>query len=232
MWNTIEARLRGRTPLELSRLVAKSVAQAVRRQLPDRRAARALDRAFDRRYGTDTSAEVRLHALGFADDVRASCNHYQASSTTMLTDPVRALGIDPAEWHFIDYGAGKGRVVMVAAELGFASATGVELSAPLCAIAEDNFRRFAAARPECATPEIACIDATSYEPRGDRLLVYFYNPFDAALMARTLDRLERVPASAMQVIYANPVHAEVFDRPRWRVDRPSDDTLFATRLAG
>lgn len=231
MWSSIEARLRGRSPLEIGRLAVKTIAVTLRRQMPDRRRARALDQAFDRRYGTDTSAEVNLHALGFDDATSGRFHHYQASSTTMLTEPVAALGIDPADWDFLDYGAGKGRMVMVAADLGFASATGVELSAPLCAVAEDNFRRFAAARPYCVTPVMACADATSYEPRGDRLLIYIYNPFDADLMARTVAKLRTVPAREMRVIYTNPVHAEVFDAPGWRVERPADDVLLATRLS-
>jgi len=57
---------------------------------------------------------------------------------------------------------------------------------------------------------VACTDAAEYEfPQGP-LIVYLYNPFDAAVMSPVAQKLRRHEGD-LWVIYVNPRHGDLFD---------------------
>ncbi|WP_260596667.1 hypothetical protein [Sphingomonas endolithica] len=219
MLKSLLRRIGNRSPVEIGHLAIKNVRHAIAALGPEARAARAADLAFDRRWGTDTSGGLSTRELGYGDDLAERCRRYDPSSEAMLRAPVSALGLDPAEHAFIDYGAGKGRVLMMAMEMGFRHVVGIELSEHLCEIAKSNIATFVAQHPGMDQAEIVAGDATAYRPSGRSIVAYFYNPFDASIMAEVRTRLEEalgVGAEAVTVIYANPEHDAVFrDAPRW-----------------
>lgn len=215
MLHRLRTRLHGRRPTEIAALAVKNLSHALRRFTPAARAARAADDRFDRLWGTDTSAGLSGRELGFGADQLADYYRYDPSSEAMIRDPVATLHLDPADWHFVDYGAGKGRVVMTAMAMGFARVTGVELSGRLCAIAASNIALFADKHGGVIPAAIVQTDATAFAPAGDRLLAYFYNPFGPAILSQVRDRLAASGAREVIVIYANPQHAEVFAAPDW-----------------
>lgn len=214
----ILSRLRGRSPSELLRLALLNIKAGIRAAGRHERARRRADRAFDLRWGTDTSSGLSVHELGIARSRIANCRRYDPSSEAMLREPIAQLAIDPAAFDFIDYGSGKGRVLMLAMADGFASVTGVEISARLCAIARDNVQRFAAQHEAMAPARILHVDAGGFAPRGRNILAYFYNPFDRLIMDEVRRQLEASLAAGSErivVIYANPEHADVFTEAGW-----------------
>lgn len=214
MFQSILSRLQGRSAADVARLVALNTRHALRAVSRAARAARSADRAFDRRWGTDTSRAVSVRNLDLGDARLPHCNRYEASSEAMLRDPITALALDPTAHDFIDYGAGKGRVMMLAMHMGFRSVTGIELSTRLCDIARANLTHFAAQIEVVLDARVISADATAYMPTGRNLVAYFYNPFDASIMEVVRQRLEDALAAATErviVIYANPEHAAVFD---------------------
>lgn len=185
----IRRRLAGRERGEIAALVKKNIVHAARSLAPAAAAARRRDRAFDRRWGTDTSGSVSLAGLA-VDPARARHGvRYQASNGDALDRAVAGFGIDPAQWSFVDYGSGKGRVVLIAARLGFARAIGVEFSPELCRIALENARLFAAAGGAPRAPEVIEADAGLFEPPEGPLLAYLYNPFGPPVIDEVAARL-------------------------------------------
>jgi SAM-dependent methyltransferase len=228
------SRLRGRSFGELLELGALNLRHAVAMARPSKRARRAADEAFDREWGTETSRAVSVHDLGIGRARIAHCNRYEASSEMMLQGPLATLAINPEEYDFIDYGAGKGRVMMLALQAGFRSVTGIELSTRLCAAAQANLDQFSSrfdARPRA---RVIGADATMYMPAGQNILAYFYNPFDASIMAVVRQRLEealRDGTEQVVVVYANPEHFSAFTTaPGWAEgpDSPGVRTFVAT----
>lgn len=180
----------------------KTLVHAARSLGPSAAAARARDGAFDRRWGTDTSGTVSLSALA-VDPARARHGvRYQASDGDALERVVRGFGIDPAEWSFVDYGSGKGRVVLTAAQLGFARAIGVEFSPELCRIAQENARLFAAAGGTARPPEFVQADAGIFEPPPGPLLAYLYNPFGPPVIDEVAARLAAKAQAGDHVLVA------------------------------
>lgn len=219
MYRRLTTLFRGRSPREIVRLAGLNLAAAVRALTSAARRAKRAEGAFDRRWGTDTAGEISVRALGFTGEQLRDYHRYGASSEAMVAPAIARLGIDPAAFHFIDYGAGKGRALMFALQLGFTRVTGVELSAALCEVAKRNLTLFRAANPDRAAVVVHQGDATAYRPEGPRILAYFYNPFGAKVMAAvraTLEAARDAGAEAVHVVYANPEHGTVFESPGWR----------------
>jgi SAM-dependent methyltransferase len=184
-----------------------------------RRAARQ-GRAFDARYGTDTRRQLPVEAMRDVPEALAShAVHYEASAIPKLRQALsavtRALGGRVPAFSFLDVGAGKGLVVMLASRLPFREIVGVEMAAELHEIAESNAVRFAAVHPDAAPMRFVTGDALTCPLPEGPLVVYLYNPFDAALLVPFAARLEGAvrPDREILVAYVNPLHRQVFDRP-------------------
>jgi SAM-dependent methyltransferase len=115
---------------------------------------------------------------------------------------------------FVDLGCGKGRPLLVATEFPFRAIHGVEYSPVFAAIARRNLIRFAQRWPQRKPVQVHLCDARTYVyPAGD-LVVFFYNPFDAAVMQQVIGRLEALAegsARRLFVVYYNPVQAHCLD---------------------
>jgi SAM-dependent methyltransferase len=171
--------------------------------------------AFDRAYGTETE---RIHEVGTLDIESENAKHalrYQPSPYEFTEKTIRALPIDYRRFTFLDFGAGKGRVLLIAAALPFEAVIGIELSHMLCDLAGRNIALIA--KDKLATGRVECVhgDVTSYPLPESPLVCWFYNPFDAVIMGAVLHRLTAsVIASPRDiwVVYAQPDHRDLFER--------------------
>ena len=146
------------------------VLNRVRRVLRARGAGAALclivstmvDYLYDVRYGTDTNSWVGLEELTIVGDNRTHGEMYQGSRYLGLTKMFRQLSLLNEHSVLVDFGCGKGKVLLVASEFGIREARGVEFSRELCAIADRNCSIYQA-RTKCKTK--FCIiesDAANY----------------------------------------------------------------------
>jgi Histone methylation protein DOT1 len=100
------------------------------------------DQAFDWRYGVDTRGIRPLEDLAIDSRHVAHGVHYAPTRVRYFRAILRALPI-PRDSVFVDLGAGKGRMLLLAAQSGcFRKVVGVEFSAELCRTAEQNIRHF------------------------------------------------------------------------------------------
>jgi len=181
----------------------------------------AAEAVVDRRFGMDTRGIVKNDAVVRDRSAGGDGCYYQATPLRAFRRVVRASGVDPARTTFVDLGAGRGRALMFAADLGFRSVIGVELDPDLSAGARRNAaagRGSRAGRPaiEVRTGDAAAVDV----PPGD-LFVFLFNPFGPQTLQRVLDRLgeaQRVSPRRVTLAYMNPVHADVVAaRPAFRL---------------
>ena len=219
-------RFEGRSPRQIVGLTVKTIRHAARRVGPAAARVRRADQAFDRQWGTDTSGTVNLSALNVARDRALLAYGYQASNGVALEQALALAGIDPADFTFIDYGSGKGRVVMISAALGFAKAIGVEFAPELHQVALANADRFLAAGGASKPCDMVLGDAGSYVPPPGPLFAYIYNSFGPQILGEVLHRLEQraEAGDTVIVVYVNPRHREAFeDNGRWRIEADESD---------
>jgi len=118
---------------------------------------------------------------------------------------------------FIDIGAGLGRAVLLASELGFRRVAGVEMHPMLAGIARRNLAKWRrAGRAKCPA-RILCADALEMDwPRGPALL-FLFNPFGALVMRRLLRALAHAfgdRPGELDLLYVNREQEPVLEAQR------------------
>ena len=177
--------------------------------------ARWLDDAFDRKYGTRTGGIIDdMDALRVHAPNREAAFGYQPIQMDVFARIWSDLKVHPPDFTFVDFGSGKGRAVMMAAERGFAAVHGVEFSPVLHELAVSNCAQFRRKNPAASPIHLACADAAaSAIPDGD-LVCFFYNPFGETVMRQVLDNLAAACARSprrLAVAYRNPSCAALLD---------------------
>ena len=169
---------------------------------------------FDRKFGYETVDQVDIERLHIANSNRSHGKGYQPTGVSAFQQIIEQVEL-PRDVGFVDYGCGKGRVLLLAAQAGFSNVVGVEWSAELCEIAESNVSRFSATAEVPAKIRVVHSDAAAWEPDPDISVFYFFLPFDEHLMREVLSRIVRsirtFPRRAW-VIYNVPTHRAELDR--------------------
>jgi SAM-dependent methyltransferase len=161
---------------------------------------------FDVARGIETTNRVSHEALGFVGSERVN---YRPTGWGGLRRIFASIPIS-ADDVFVDFGSGKGRVVLEAARHPFRRVVGVEVSSELHELAKRNLQQFRPRR-RCGSVELVCRDVLDYEIPDDMTVAYLFNPFRgevfAAFVERLLASLERSPRR-VTVVYVNPVEEQ------------------------
>ncbi len=156
----------------------------------------------------DTEGLVLLEEFGLAAPGRVQ---YQPSGDTWLWRALRGLPVT-REDVFLDYGSGKGKVVLQAAlRYSFSKVIGVDISEELTSIARSNVERLRS-RFRAAEVELVVADAAEWPLPDEVTYVYMYRPFKEALFETVLERvnesLRRNPRK-LTLAYAYPEQEDV-----------------------
>ncbi len=181
----------------MAKRFALSVARNGPRVAVENAVARWEESRFDAAYGTDTDAFVALDDLAIASPNKLLGVQYEPTLVRPLRKTLERLRL-PAGRVLVDFGSGKGRVMMAASAYGFRRIVGVEFSPELCAICRRNLDVFRRRTGRAVEFEVVESDAADYRVRADEDVFFFYNPFQAPVMTKVL---------------AN-IHASVAARPR------------------
>ncbi|HTP82785.1 MAG TPA: class I SAM-dependent methyltransferase [Alphaproteobacteria bacterium] len=148
-----------------------------------------LSRAYDVRHNVETAREEPLAECGVpAADVERGNTIYRVTWGSLIRKALRELRIDHTQYTFIDYGAGKGKAMLMASDYPFKRIIGLEYSEKLHAVASANCRTYRSAEQKCHTIEAVLVDVLDYEPPCGPIVCFMCNPFDDATMAAMFDR--------------------------------------------
>ncbi len=166
---------------------------------------------FDRRYRVDTDGVVGVDQLGFSDPRFV---YYQPAGLWDLRRILRPREVSEDDV-FVDFGSGKGRVVLQAAlHYPFRRVYGVELSEQLHEIAQRNVER-TRGRFRCRDVRLVSADVRDFEIPDDVTIAFFYNPFVGevfdSVITRLLESFDRRPRP-LRIIYGNPREEEALLR--------------------
>lgn len=148
------------------------------------------DLYFEMKYGLSTSKIVRREDLDVPDESKVHCQEYKPTRTRHLRQLFKELKL-PEKSVFVDFGAGMGRVLLVASMFNFKRITGVEISSQLCEIAKMNIERFEKKLKRPLNIEILNDDVLKYKIKNNENVFYFYNPFDDFVMETILERINK-----------------------------------------
>ena len=128
--------------------------------------------------------------------------HYYADSGGLEFDRIIAGFNITADDAIVDFGCGKGGVLISLSKFPFAKIVGVEIDPELVEIANRNLRTL-----KISNAVIECCDAAAFGPLEEYNYFYFFDPFPCAVMMDVLKNIEqsiRAQPRRVTLIYLNP----------------------------
>lgn len=167
--------------------------------------------AFDSKYGIRTIGRQKPNPNNIEGNNSSSGKEYQGYSYYLFRKFMKQLPVNFSESVFIDFGSGKGRVLIMATEYKFKRVIGIEYAEDLFLESEINVR----STKVCSdTIEIEHADAVNYQIPNDANVFFFFNPFDEEIMESVLNNIDeskvKIPRD-MYVVYTSPTFEGCFN---------------------
>ena len=184
---------------------------------------------FDAAHGVETSGLISAGNLttGHPNDAHVTAYYGVAPSIlrTLIqlwrdTNPPHPIH----RYNFIDFGAGKGRAMLVASQLPFHQVIGIELNPTLADTAQHNIDHWMTLHsadptaPSIAPTRLYQQDALTFDLPRAPTLAFLFHPFEAPVLKLLLRRIEarfaRHPGSAtpsFDLLYVNSECRGVLD---------------------
>lgn len=162
----------------------------------------AVNRRFDRKYRVDTAGDIPSDFLEVVGDNREYGAAFLSTPERTFRAALACVPNDLSGFTFVDFGAGKGRVMLMASSHKFRRILGVEYAPELVACAERNFATYRNPAQLCRDLWCECADAAEFElPEDEPAVLYFLRPFEDVVMARVLDNIVRSYAARPRQLY-------------------------------
>ena len=147
------------------------------------------DRSFVKYEIHRTDQIVPAHDLAFDDRFRRHSAEYAPTPRWCVHWAISSLGVNLAEYSFVDVGSGRGRVLMTAAVYPFRSIVGYEFDEALALQAKQNIEGLRRRTNDTRLIESRHVNAvTATHPRGPTVF-FMYNPFGREVMDLFLESI-------------------------------------------
>ena len=146
-----------------------------------------LDYAIETLFFVPTKGRVALEGLTVRGGNRASGHDYRPSPYFVFEWALSAVDEDFSRFSFVDYGAGKGRVLLLASQHPFTAVGGIEFAEELHDDATMNIAQFPRSRMKCRNVECVLDDAVKIGAVDGDAVHYFFNPFSPEVFAEVLN---------------------------------------------
>lgn len=171
------------------------------------------DFSFDFRYGTDTIGRIKLADLDIKSENKQRGRSYAPTKVRPFKKLMNTVNF-PDNSVFVDFGSGKGRLLLLASQYHFKRVVGIEFSPQLCKVAKKNLSIFKEQYETFGNAEIIESDVVDYEIRDDENVFFLYNPFDKVVINRILRNITMSLEKKQRkiwLIYNNPVYLDIIE---------------------
>jgi len=135
--------------------------------------------------------------------------HYYADSGGLEFDKILAHFNFSPDDAIVDFGCGKGGILITLSKYPFTKIVGVEIAPELVAIARKNI-----AVLKIKNVAIECCDATEFDQLDEYNYFYFFDPFPAVVMQEVVRNIEKSVKDRprkVTIIYLNPFCHELLE---------------------
>jgi hypothetical protein len=164
---------------------------------------------FDLEHGVETSQRLHKSDLRVGSRNWTYGTGYWPAPVQLIREVIAALPVEAADFIFIDFGSGKGRVLLVASEFPFARIIGIEYAPELHEVARRNLQNYRGETQKCGRIEAICQDMTVFHFPESPLVLFFYNPASEPVM-RTMAAKITALSQKCWVVYVTPCY-DVFE---------------------
>lgn len=148
-------------------------------------------RAWDLIHGVDTCGDLPLANLSFESENKSPGLEYQSHHPAIIRNAFSSLKIRYQDFTLVDFGCGKGRVLLVASEFPFRRIVGLEFAPQLADIARTNIKNYRSLNRQCLEIEAITADATQYQLVREPQVLYFFSPFARQVLDQVVENIER-----------------------------------------
>jgi SAM-dependent methyltransferase len=198
---------------------------------------RYLEGSFDRKYGTSTSGIIQLNDLTINKTDINESNYYAPASEKIFKQIMQHLSVDFSKFDFLDFGSGKGKVLLLASEYGFKKITGVEFAQELHQVAIENINKYNRLKQKPGNIQSVCMDAVEFPIPNEPVVIIFFSPFRGKVLQQVLENMStsfyRNPREFVLVfIGSNPETLKLLNATKflWREIEVSPDWSQFTRF--
>ncbi len=168
---------------------ARSLAATAQEVIRSRFRVREEESAFDSEFHVDTAGVTRIRSMEIASPNYIYGVYYKPTIPDEFHAVMGQLSLDHERFTFVDFGSGKGLVLLLASDYPFRKIIGVEFAADLHRTAESNIRRYRNPNQKCRDIKSVWCDATEFRVPESPLILYFYEPFEAPVLAKVLQNV-------------------------------------------
>jgi Methyltransferase domain len=161
----------------------------------------AADRRREAPFGVSSEGRIELRELAIGSENRALGFPYVPSPGLLVDTLLFNIEEDLSRFGFIDFGSGKGRVLLVASHYPFREVVGAEFSPELHEIAQDNVHRYRSPARRCQNVRSVCADAATFALPERECVLYFNNPFAEPVFARVLGNIQAAHERSRRKVY-------------------------------
>jgi hypothetical protein len=161
----------------------------------------AADRRREAPFGVSTEGRLELRELAIDSENRALGFSYVPSPGLLVDALLFNVREDLSRFGFVDFGSGKGRVLLVASHYPFREVVGVEFSPELHEIAQENIRRYSSPARRSQNVHSICADAATFPLPEHECVLYFNNPFAGPIFAGVLRNIQDAHQRAHRKVY-------------------------------
>lgn len=147
---------------------------------------RVLDPPTETLFFVPTKDRVALDGLTVRGGNKQHGHAYRPTPCRLFNWTLAAINYDLSRLTFVDHGAGKGRVLLLASEYPFARIGGIEFAEELHDNATMNIAQYPRSRMKCRNVECILEDASEVGPPEGESVHYFFNPFAREVFAEVL----------------------------------------------
>ncbi|MGV1013585.1 MAG: hypothetical protein ACOYB4_01290 [Methyloceanibacter sp.] len=148
-----------------------------------------LDPPNETLFFAPTKKRVALNGLTIRGNNRQYGHDYRPTPCKLFEWVLSAIDHDLSRLTFIDHGAGKGRVLLLASEHPFQAVGGIEFAEELHDDALMNIQQYPRSRMQCRNVECVLEDASQVGLPEGEALHYFFNPFEREVFAEVLNNI-------------------------------------------
>jgi hypothetical protein len=175
---------------------------------------RVFDPPKEQLFFAPTKDPVALSGLTISSPNREHGHDYRPTPCRVFQWALAGIDYDFSQLTFVDHGAGKGRVLLLAAEYPFAAVGGVEFAEELHDDAKMNIAQYPRSHMRCRNVECLLGDASAVGPPDGEAVHYFFNPFSREVFAEVLGNLVasyRQKPRRLYLILVDPIATDLVD---------------------
>ncbi len=169
------------------------------------------DRAIERLCFVPTAKHVPLSIVRVPHQLRRSGHDYRPTprlvfkwAMEMLPEPVR-------RYEFVDFGAGRGRVLLMASHYPFEKITGAEIAEELTSDCLLNVAQYPRSLMNCRDINCEHLSALRLPIPEEETVFFLNNPFNRSMLERVIDQIVRSYKQTPRRLYVICIDIEVDD---------------------